>query len=60
MRRYTEDLDNERIFLELQVAKHKYQQGRKLFDEQNYFDCLEKLSKALDSFNTIEPPSANL
>ena len=60
MRRYTEDLDNERIFLELQHAKSKFLQGKKLFQQQNYFNCLEKLSKALDCFNTIEPPSANL
>ena len=60
MRRYTEDLDNERILLELQRAQRKYKESKKLFERQNYFDCLEKLSKALDSFNTMEPPSANL
>ena len=45
---------------ELKRAKRKYAQGRKLFEQQNYFDSLMKLSKALESFNTIEPPSANL
>ena len=45
---------------ELQRAKRKYAQGRKLFEQQNYFDSLMKLSKALESFNTMEPPSANL
>ena len=60
MRRYTEDLDNERIFYELQRAQRKYKEGKKLFELQNYFDCLMKLSKALDSFNTMEPPSVSL
>ena len=60
MRRFTEDLDNERILLELKKAKRKYAQGRKLFEKQNYFDCLMKVSKALESFDTVEPPSANL
>ena len=60
VRRYTEDIDNQRIQLELKKAQKKYQKGRKLFETQNYFDCLMKLSKSLDSFDTIEPPSANL
>ena len=60
VRRYTEDLDHECIKMELQRAKRSYQKGRKLFAEQNFFDCLECLSKALDSFNTTEQPSANL
>ena len=33
VRRYTEDLDNERIFLELQHAKSKFLQGKKLFQQ---------------------------
>ena len=60
MRRYTEDLDNERILIELQRAKRKFNKGRKQFEQQNYFDCLTKVSNALDSFNTMEPPSASL
>ena len=32
VRRYTEDLDNERILIELEKAKRKYTQGRKLFE----------------------------
>lgn len=31
-----------------------------MFEKQNYFDCLMKVSKALESFDTLEPPSANL
>ena len=30
------------------------------FDQKNYFDCLTKLSKALECFNTEEPPSESL
>ena len=45
---------------ELHKAQRKYQKGRKLFEQQNYFDCLMKVQKALESFNTVEPPSANL
>jgi hypothetical protein len=60
VRRYTEDLDNERILLELECAKRKYHKGRKQFEQQNYFDCLLKVSNALECFNTTEPPSASL
>ena len=45
---------------ELRRAKRKYAEGRKLFEQQNYFDSLETISTALESFDTLEPPSANL
>ena len=57
MRRYTENLESERFLIELQKAQRKYKEGKKMFEQQNYFDCLMKLSKALDSFDTMEPPS---
>ena len=70
MRRYTDDLgignrvpngsQHSQLLRELHKAQRKYQQGRKLFEQHNYFDCLMKVSKALESFNTVEPPSANL
>ena len=60
VRRYTENLESERFLIELQKAQRKYKEGKKMFEQQNYFDCLMKLSKALDSFDTMEPPSSNL
>ena len=60
VRRLSDDLSQDVMSQELQRAKRKYAQGRKLFEQQNYFDSLMKLSKALESFNTMEPPSANL
>ena len=42
------------------MAQKKFIRARKTSDQQDYFDCLDKLSDALDSFNTIEPPSPNL
>ena len=42
------------------MAKRKYHQGRKLYQQQRYFDCLEHISDALGCFDTQELPNANL
>ena len=61
VRRYkTEDLDSKRVHLELQMARRKYKSACKLYQQLRYFDCLERVSDALDCFNTGELPNANL
>ena len=60
VRRLTEDLDGERIMLELNEAKKLYTEAKKLHQLGNYFDAIEKLNDAIDTFQTQEHPSENL
>ena len=50
IRRYTDDLDGERIMLELNMANKLYQEAKKLHQLGNYFDAIEKLNDAIDTF----------
>ena len=46
-RRYTDDLDGERIMLELNMARKLYEDALEMHKAGNYFDALEKLSEAI-------------
>ena len=50
VRRLTDDLDGERIMLELNMAKKLYAEAKNLHKYGNYFDAIEKLNDAIDTF----------
>lgn len=50
-RRYTEDLDGERLMLELNMARSLSNEARNLYNLGNYFDAIEKINDSIDSFS---------
>ena len=60
VRRYTDQLDEDRLLLEVGAAGEFLQKGQALYKQGRYFDCIEQLSEALDCFDTMEPPSQSL
>ena len=60
VRRYTDQLDEDRLLLEVGAASECFQKGQALYRQTRYFDCVEQLSEALDCFNTMEPPTQSL